>query len=116
MDRITTEGPLLGVFREAEFDQTTFVLEPGDTLVVYTDGFESAFPERGEGRKLQRFNLRYIDQIREMVDRVTAGTSLEESMLALDRFLDVQAGSLHQVDDVTALAIRVPAVAASAAA
>ena len=31
-------GPLLGVLEQVEFDQAEVVLEPGDQLVLYTDG------------------------------------------------------------------------------
>ncbi len=113
--RVETEGPLLGVFEEAEFDQAEVVLEPGETLIIYTDGMESAFPSEADGANLQKPTTGYLRHLHELARAAGApGGSLEEATRVLGGMIDDQAGSLHQVDDITTLAVGVP-VAASVA-
>lgn len=114
MRMIESGGPLLGVFAEAEYPEDDFILAPGDTLAVYTDGFELAFPgEIGPGeanvgptgrpasRVAPREYLRHMGVLdSEQVECV------REGMDSLARLLAAQEGSLHQRDDVTALAVR----------
>lgn len=91
---IETSGPLLGVFGEAEFDQATFALAPDETLLLYTDGLETLFPwKQRAGPKAGRAEfLRSLPPSRRLIDE-------------LQTLLDVQSGSLHQSDDVTAMCI-----------
>jgi len=113
--RIETEGPLLGVFEEAVFDQTSMVLAPGETLVIYTDGMESAFPTTEQGGNLQKPTTGYMRHLHELARAAGApGGSLEEATRVLGGLIDDQAGSLHQVDDITTLAVGVPIAAAAA--
>jgi sigma-B regulation protein RsbU (phosphoserine phosphatase) len=102
---IETEGPLLGVFPDAVFDQVEFTLEEGQTLLLYTDGLECAFPSDSAPRdRLHTATKRYLDHFRELV----AGEGDASPHTIMDELtgrLDEQAGSLHQSDDVTALAI-----------
>jgi sigma-B regulation protein RsbU (phosphoserine phosphatase) len=43
LESLECEGGLLGVFPEERFDQRTVTLEPGDRLLLVTDGVEVAF-------------------------------------------------------------------------
>ncbi len=97
---IMTEGPLLGVFDDGEFDQASYDLGEDNMLVVYTDGLESAFP--GEKKLLAR-DLR-IDRIRRLTE-VGASGGVRPVIDRLTNMLDQQAGSLHQADDLTFLAL-----------
>lgn len=96
---IVTQGPLLGVFDDAEFDQATTVLQPGDSLVIYTDGLEAAFP-RLEGDKHRD---RHIHHAAAAIVNHRASTF--DALRELETVLDEQSGSLHQADDITLLAI-----------
>lgn len=102
---IETDGPLLGIFPDGEFSQAQVQLHPGETLLVYTDGLECAFPSRDATRfELRKASKRYLDHL----TRLAASNptlSLTTMMNELTALLDEQAGSLHQADDVTALAI-----------
>jgi len=41
---LDSDGPLLGVFKdEHDFNQNIIQLDPGDTLLIYSDGFENVF-------------------------------------------------------------------------
>jgi phosphoserine phosphatase RsbU/P len=109
---IVTQGPLLGVFDDAEFDQATTVLQPGESLVIYTDGLEAAFPHiPGETTR-----DRHIHHAAAAI--INHRTSTFEAMRELETVLDEQSGSLHQADDITLLAItmRGPAKSKHAAA
>lgn len=105
--KVETDGPLLGVFPGEVFGETTFTLAEGETLLMYSDGFETAFPGREfHGQPGRRANDRYLDQLAALSwpDRLQGGT-LAAAMDELALRLDEQAGSLHQIDDLTALAI-----------
>lgn len=116
--KIETQGPLLGVFADAEFDEATFGLHEGQRLLLYTDGFEVAFPNpESQGRKLRVPTTNYLGRLFRLGEH-GPGYDLAERMRGLEAALDEQAGSLHQADDVTAVAIssRIPAAAARKAA
>ncbi len=101
IDRIEPDGPLLGVFAGADFGQTTVRLDPGDLMILFSDGFEVAFPKAGsEGDDFKRPTLTYLDKLAHAGD---AGVPLAEAVEALERELDNASGSLHQPDDITAL-------------
>lgn len=104
-----SQGPLLGVFAEAEYTSETFTLQPGETLMLYTDGFELAFPDpnaepmpnSGKKSVAPREYLKYMGVL-----DAERHADIRESMEALATLIAEQEGSLHQRDDVTALAIR----------
>ena len=101
---IETMGPLLGVFPDATFPEVTFTLRPDETFLLYSDGLEAAFNTLLTKAATRRDADRYMDQ----VSRLFVGeyADLRGSIDALHSLLDEQSGSLHQCDDVTALAIR----------
>jgi sigma-B regulation protein RsbU (phosphoserine phosphatase) len=101
IDRIEPEGPLLGVFAGADFGQTTVRLDPGDLMILFSDGFEVAFPKAGsEGDDFKRPTLTYVEKL----SRAGAGgVPLADAVAELERELDGASGSLHQPDDITAL-------------
>jgi phosphoserine phosphatase RsbU/P len=102
---IETNGPLLGVFAEAEYDQATFSLPDDATLVLYTDGLECAFPtDDAPMKRLHCATKRYLEHFRRLAAD-TDDASPHTIMNRLSTLLDEQAGSLHQSDDVTAIAI-----------
>lgn len=103
---VETDGCLLGVFPEAEFRQVEFTLDPEEMLLIYSDGFETAFPEGFKATDARRptANQRYLDYFASLfTNRGAAG--LSGALKRLSRQIDEQSGSLHQVDDLTALAI-----------
>lgn len=89
------EGPLLGVFEDEAFELMKMTLEPGDRLLIYSDGFELAFGEEtlvSDGKHI------------EALHRMREG-SLDQALRNLQATLDAQSGSLHQRDDMTALMV-----------
>jgi sigma-B regulation protein RsbU (phosphoserine phosphatase) len=57
VERLGVGGPVLGVISEAEYEQASIALGPGDRLVLYTDGLtearDAADEEFGEDRLLE---------------------------------------------------------------
>lgn len=101
VEQVESEGPLLGVFPDVEFVQVTRTLGPGDVFIIYSDGFEVAFPAaNAEGDDRKRPTMTYI---KELSDAGSGLGTLAEAIATLEEHLDSQAGSLHQPDDVTAL-------------
>lgn len=111
--RVETDGPLLGVFEEADFKECVFTLKAGEVLVLFSDGFEMAFPESGaSGDALRRPTQTHLDRLAS----VSSQSGLRHAAVELNAELDKQAGSLHQPDDVTALLIAPASKAARLAA
>lgn len=101
VEQIESQGPLLGVFAGVDFEQETYQLQPGDVFIIYSDGFEVAFPNAdavGDDRK--RPTLTYI---KELTEAGSSESSLDVAISTLESHLDAQSGSLHQPDDITAL-------------
>ncbi len=101
IQRFDSTAPLLGVFATDDFEAVHFTINPEQTLLIYSDGFELAFP-----RDDAPINDTYIEKLSTLGrslhnSQTTSSKALEQ--LALD--LDTQAGSLHQADDLTAIAI-----------
>lgn len=115
-------GPLLGVFHDAQFPEETIELAPGDTLLLYSDGFEMAFPEKADavtqgGKDKKKTAMAYLEHLLPIGRWMDRGQKTLACALGdLEDKLDEASGSLHQADDVTALAISRRGVAAKAAA
>lgn len=110
VERAETEGGLLGLDANDEFSEIELTLEPDELLVVYTDGFETAFPAPNVdeyGRRLP--NRNYVDRFVDLT-RAWREQGLTCAVEALLEHIDLQTGSLHQADDLTALVIA-PAIA-----
>jgi len=96
------EGGLLGVFPDEVFEEEVVQLQPGDRLLLYSDGFECAFPddELGSNGKRKVANENYAQEFLDLGngDPSTAIKRLENK-------LDTQAGSLNQKDDLTVVCL-----------
>jgi len=96
-------GGLLGVFPEEEYEETSFHLHPNERLLIYTDGFETAFPKSNADEFERRQPTeRYLDTFGEVFQ---PGLTNEQVVQRLAENLDHQVGSLHQIDDLTALCL-----------
>ena len=103
--RLETSGGILGLFEDDDFGEARVTLEDGDMFVVYSDGFETAFPPPGaDGHGRKKPNLNYIDRFQDMAE-AWRGDGLNASVRRLCEQLDQQSGSLHQRDDLTAMMI-----------
>ncbi len=103
-------GGLLGVFPDEQYGETSFTLQPGEKLFMYSDGFETAFPEEADSNALPALQnhqrrlptLRYLDEISNAC-RTTDDAN--EIINTLQEAVDAQAGSLHQIDDLTGICL-----------
>lgn len=113
MNRAETDGPLLGVFPGEQYTETSFVMAPGETLLLYSDGFETAFSPVSESQRREVASDSYLKELAALPwPAQDSASTVSDAFAHLSRRLDEQAGSLHQIDDVTALAISVRAAAA----
>ncbi|MGM0593496.1 MAG: ATP-binding SpoIIE family protein phosphatase [Pseudomonadota bacterium] len=92
----TTGGMALGMFDELPFEQQTVTIEPGDTLLLYTDGVTEAFDpqgnEYGEEKLVAELQKAAGDSAKQLIDRLFAS-------------VDEHARGTEQSDDLTALAL-----------
>ncbi|MEO1237321.1 MAG: SpoIIE family protein phosphatase [Planctomycetota bacterium] len=102
------DGAMLGIFPEEVFEEITIDLADRDRLLVYSDGFEVAFPGCGDKGRLA--NEHFCQEFEGL--RTGSG---EEALEFLQGRLDLQAGSLNQRDDLTVLVTSVAALADVAA-
>ncbi|MBL8763054.1 MAG: SpoIIE family protein phosphatase [Phycisphaerae bacterium] len=93
--QVHSGGPLLGVQPDAIFEDATLGLEPGDTLVMASDGIDPV-PIHASGR--------LPEVLRPLAER-PADRTAADALDSVAAALDAQAGSLHQTDDVTVLAL-----------
>ncbi len=101
---IETNGPLLGVFDNAEFDETRIILREDDSLFIYTDGLDLALCDQTEASR-QAIPSAKIQALLAQVHR-PEHDSIDAAMQEITSLLDGSIGSLHQSDDVTVLGIR----------
>ena len=91
-----TEGIALGVMPGLQFGQRSVTLEPGDTLVLYTDGVTEAMNETHE-----EFG---VERLRAIFASGPPGDGRETSNAVFDA-VHAFAGDTPQSDDVTCLAL-----------
>jgi phosphoserine phosphatase RsbU/P len=95
--RLECGGPIVGLFDAATFDEETVKLNPGDWLIVFSDGVSEAMSasgdEYGEGR---------------IVTLVESNRLLEPQQLLEALFADVRdfTRGAPQSDDITAMVLR----------
>lgn len=112
VETIEPEGGLLGVFEDEVYEETTVILKPGDRLLIYSDGFECAFPdeETNDNGKRKVANENYAKEFLDLGNGDPAA-----AIKRLEDKLDEQAGSLNQKDDLTVLCLAVAKEAGDAA-
>ena len=96
-------GPALGIFEEAEYDSMEAHLNEEQSLLLYSDGFEHAFPlPNSEVTDLQSPSNAYMNVFKSL-----SGLHTTEQMVArLEQAIDGRRGSLQPYDDLTLLCAR----------
>ncbi|HSP92618.1 MAG TPA: SpoIIE family protein phosphatase [Vicinamibacterales bacterium] len=97
VSRLETGGMILGMFDFASYDQEKLVLEPGDTLVIFSDGISEAQSPDGE----EYGDDRLIACLE--ANRGAAPAAMREALLASARTF---AAGAMQSDDMTVLIVR----------
>lgn len=94
---IRTVGGLLGIFHGESFPSTSLVLEPGEKLVVYSDGLEDMIVSRRERDDGQtHFTSEFLEMVR------LPGTAM---MRSVEDHLNAAEGSLQPSDDMTLVVV-----------
>ncbi len=96
---LKSPGGLLGLFEDEEFPTHRLVLQPGEKIILYSDGLELAFAESEDRADEMNF---YREAIRKLSD-LRAQRLVNE----FAKMLDNEAGSLNPQDDVTLLVMQV---------
>jgi sigma-B regulation protein RsbU (phosphoserine phosphatase) len=97
LEKLEEGGLPLGIEPTAAFDTGSIQLEPGDALILYTDGVVEAFNAAGEDFG----NPRWLAAIRQLPE-----VSAEETLRLLMRQVDGFVGATRQSDDITCLIFR----------
>lgn len=91
------EGPLVGIFENEAYGETTLQLQPGDRLLVYSDGIEVAFQSDMDSHTdLWKRELQNL-----------ASLPAEGMLIGFSQALDKEVGSLSPKDDLTLLVMEV---------
>jgi len=97
-DRLESSALPFGITADATFSSTTIQLQPGDTLVLFTDGVVEAFNSSGE----EYSDPRWLNTIRSLPKLPAQGT-LQYLMKSVEDFV----GATRQSDDITCLVLQV---------
>ena len=92
-----TGGVALGVVPEFTFGESSIFLQPGDRVVLYTDGVTEAENDQGDQFELERLCEVFTDGT-----PMDARATNEAVFAAVEAF----AGDAPQFDDVTCLTLR----------
>jgi len=97
IERLESAALPLGITPEATFPSAEVTLQPGDTLVLFTDGVVEAFNAAGE----EFSDNRWLNIIRGLPN-LNAQQTLEFLMKSVEDFV----GATRQSDDITCLVLR----------
>ncbi len=92
-----TGGIALGVVPQFKFEESSFILDPGDTIILYTDGITEAMNAEEE-----EFGL---DRLRQIFSE-SPPESPQETNNAIFEAVRAFAGDTPQSDDITCLVFR----------
>ena len=100
---MTHAGPAMGIFEEAEYEVLDASLAPGQNLLMYSDGFEQAFPlPTSPLSDLETPSNAYMNVFKSLSDL----GSTEEMVERLELVIESRRGSLRPIDDVTLVCAR----------
>jgi phosphoserine phosphatase RsbU/P len=97
ISRLTEGGLLLGSFDFAEFEQVSKLIEPGELLLIYSDGVTEAMnntnEEFGEEKLLSILKSNVNLSAKELIDKIVSEVKTHSS-------------KVEQSDDITLMAIK----------
>jgi len=97
-DRLESSALPFGITAETTFPSARVQLQPGDTLVLFTDGVVEAFNASGE----EYSDGRWLNVIRSL-PKSSAQGALQQLMKSVEDFV----GATRQSDDITCLVLQV---------
>jgi sigma-B regulation protein RsbU (phosphoserine phosphatase) len=90
-------GMVLGLFDGVGYEQVSFQMEPGDILLMYTDGVSEATAANDEEFGLERLQLAFLERVEQPLTELVGGIQAD---------IDAFTGSYPQFDDITLLVAR----------
>jgi len=102
IEELAAGGLIPGVFALADYDEAVVDLEPGDTVVLFTDGVTEAEDRHGM----------YGDERLHALLRRERGGSAADIADAICKYVDRFSHGLHQTDDVTVVVVKLADAAA----
>ena len=96
---LKVEGGLMGLLPDEEFPLKSTYLQPGEKVLLFSDGLELAFPEQ-PGQEVEAY--RYEEEFESL-----ATLTADELVTEFARRLDQEEGSLNPRDDVTMVVMEV---------
>ncbi len=96
-ERLRPTGMALGILPDAALEQRRVHLQPGDFVVLYTDGVTEAIDAQG-----QQFGMARLARVLEG----QAGRTAAEVLVAIEDALDAFTGTTPQSDDIAILIVR----------
>lgn len=99
VSELKSAGGLMGLFANEEFPTRTVRLQPGEKVIVYSDGLEIAYTDREDDEGKWTHHRRVFDEL--------AGLSAADLISRISSLLDEESGSLSPRDDVTVVAMEV---------
>ena len=97
LEQLEIRGSLLGIFAQAEYTQQTVQLQPGDKLLLYSDGAEPFI-----GKFDDKTGFGFSEQFHEIKD-----SSVVEMMDKLNTIAHNQKIEPSEVDDITMVALEI---------
>jgi phosphoserine phosphatase RsbU/P len=97
VDRLQSSSLPFGISPDAVFSSDSVDLQPGDTLILFTDGVVEAFNSAGE----EFSDSRWINVIRTL-PKLAAQETLGQLMKSVEEFV----GATRQSDDITCLVLQ----------
>jgi sigma-B regulation protein RsbU (phosphoserine phosphatase) len=95
--RLDVGGPVVGLLEFAPYDQETVRLEPGDTIVIFSDGVSEALNSNGD-----EFGDDRLQAVVEPARKLPASEIVDRLVAAVREFTR----GAPQSDDITAMAVR----------
>ncbi len=95
--QLESQGPLLGIFEQADYAQETVQLQPGDKLLLYSDGAEpfiGSFNDQGHFEFYEEFCK-------------TMDLPIVEAMDSLNTLMKNQEVAPFEIDDITLLGLEI---------
>jgi sigma-B regulation protein RsbU (phosphoserine phosphatase) len=96
-DPLTAHGLALGISRDAEFEQKSVDLQPGDVVLFYTDGAIDTLNDAGEEFGEERLSTLLREHKAQPAESIAG---------AIDSAVQAWAGAVAQYDDLTLIVIK----------
>lgn len=108
MEMVHSAGGLIGVFDGVEWSEQEIQLHAGDRVLLYSDGFEFAFPDPPELQSSpHEIPPRYMQEFRSLLAITEPAMMIEHLERRLDQQLLITQNANAPADDLTMIAFKV---------